>query len=210
MPALAPTTPQGIEQANKAAARCRVKIAKIHVAKKQLDMDEESYRAMLKRVTGKISLKECHEPQLDRMILELTKKGFKAIARTASKKSTQVLATDAEISKARAVWLTLHEMGEVRDASEAAFAAYAKRICKVDSIRWVKDYNRLIETLKKWAVRVWPKHAAPLIAQLVASGRLPAGTTFQSLADGALYKRSGDTYDAQLAAWERLLKDCGK
>ena len=55
----------------------------------------------------------------------------------------------------RALWLFLHVLGEVRDPSEKALAAYVKRIAKVDDLRWATGdaVTALIETMTKWALR---------------------------------------------------------
>jgi len=59
-------------------------IAKIHIAKAQLGMDDETYRAFLMRVAGVQSSKQLTPKQLGRVLFELEKLGFKP---TASKKA---------------------------------------------------------------------------------------------------------------------------
>jgi len=55
-------------------------IAKIHIAKAQLKMDDDSYRAFLTRVTGVSSSKSLNPKQLGLVLLELEKLGFKPAA----------------------------------------------------------------------------------------------------------------------------------
>jgi len=59
-------------------------LAKIHIAKAQLGMDDDSYRAFLKRVAGVSSSKQLNPKQLGLVLFELEKLGFKP---TASKKA---------------------------------------------------------------------------------------------------------------------------
>lgn len=51
-------------------------IAKIHIGKAQLGMDEATYRAMLMRVTGKQSCGEMNPSELARVAEELARLGF--------------------------------------------------------------------------------------------------------------------------------------
>lgn len=51
-------------------------IAKIHIAQNQLGMDEDSYRAVLQRITGQNSCKNCDLSQLQRIMAEMQRLGF--------------------------------------------------------------------------------------------------------------------------------------
>jgi len=52
-------------------------IAKIHMGKTHLNMDDETYRAFLQRVAGVDSCKQLTGKQLARVLFELEKLGFK-------------------------------------------------------------------------------------------------------------------------------------
>ena len=52
-------------------------IAKIHVAKTQLGLDDDNYRAILQRITGQNSAKDCNLLQLQRVMAEMERLGFK-------------------------------------------------------------------------------------------------------------------------------------
>lgn len=56
-------------------------IGKIHVAKQQLGMDEDTYRSMLERVSGVRSAKELTEPLAHRVMREFERLGFKPLPR---------------------------------------------------------------------------------------------------------------------------------
>lgn len=51
-------------------------LSKIHVAKNQLAMDDDSYRMMLQRLTGKTSSKDITEREAGRVMAEFRAKGF--------------------------------------------------------------------------------------------------------------------------------------
>jgi len=57
--------------------------------------------------------------------------------------------------KVIALWCTMADAGAVRDRSEAAMLAWAKRHMHADRLEWAGpgDLNRAIEALKDWAAR---------------------------------------------------------
>ncbi|WP_432719888.1 regulatory protein GemA [Jeongeupia wiesaeckerbachi] len=124
----------------------------IHVAKRDLSMDDETYRLMLKNETGLSSTSNLSESQLDRVVGALKKKGFKVKPK---KPQSRPLAEDAQSRMMRGLWLELHQLGYVGNPSEAALAAYCKRITRVDALQWLNGEQTLamIESLKKWRDR---------------------------------------------------------
>jgi len=137
----------------------------IHVAKRDLALDDDTYRAMLVAATGKDSSKDLSVPQLERVLAHMKKSGFTVKHKAPTKNArssrhppgtlSRPLAQDAQSTKIRALWLSLHEAGTVRDPSEAALAAYVKRITGIDALQWLStdQASRVIETLKKWQAR---------------------------------------------------------
>ena len=86
-------------------------------------------------------------------------------------------AISAEARKARALWLMLHELGQVRDPSERALGSYCKRVLKVDALQWTDGQIwRLIESLKDWAMRVLPARCEAMRQQVDAMGLPPEKT----------------------------------
>lgn len=61
-------------------------IAKIHIAKQQLNMDDDTYRAILQRTTGQNSAKNCNLAQLQRVIVEMERLGFKPSTKSIGRK----------------------------------------------------------------------------------------------------------------------------
>jgi len=137
----------------------------IHVAKRDLALDDDTYRTMLLTVTGKDSSAGLSIPQLERVLAHMKAHGFKVRHKSPPDRPrnsrhspgglSRPIAQDAQSKKIRALWLSLHDMGAVRDGSEAALAAYVKRITHIDALQWLDadQASLVIETLKKWQAR---------------------------------------------------------
>lgn len=131
----------------------------IHVGRRELAMDDDSYRAMLANIPaleGATSTKDLPVPKLHAVLELLKRKGFKVVPKAAGKgKPDRKLADDAQSKLIRHLWLTLHESGKVRDPSERALAAYVCRIAKIEALQWLDTAgaSKVIETLKKWSNR---------------------------------------------------------
>ena len=123
-------------------------ITLIHVGKKMLGLDEDSYRALLIGAVGLDSLKSCTDDQLARVIRKMKEMGFTP---TPSKGA----AMHPMARKARAMWVSLHKLGVFDNPSEQAFEAFAKRQLKCERLVWARqsDAYSLIEALKKIAER---------------------------------------------------------
>ncbi|MCA1975071.1 MAG: regulatory protein GemA, partial [Caenispirillum sp.] len=132
-------------------------IGKIHVAKAQMGLDEETYRALLQRVTGQTSSKACSISELESVVRECVNLGWtpKRTTPARSGKARPMAASDVA-AKARALWLSLWHLGVVRDPSESALTAFCERQTGMADLAWVRDQKqavRLIEALKKMAAR---------------------------------------------------------
>lgn len=147
------------------------------MGKAQLDMDEDSYRAMIKRISGHESLKSCSFDHLNKIIDEMVKKGFKLQVRKQDQgKSKRVNPARYEKTgfadirdKLLALWIEMHKQGIVRDGSDLALAAYCKKQSGSDHWHWVSigEATNIIEGLKQWQSRVLLKR---MLDQLKASG----------------------------------------
>ncbi len=178
-------------------------IAKIHVAKKQMGMDEDSYRAMLRR-HGTDSASTMSLEQLESVLQEMQAKGFKP---TPPKKAGARKQADGEaVKKIRALWLFLHQIGAVNNPTEAALAVYAKRMVGVDDLRWVDGTRstRLIETLKNWAVRVLPEKLDAKLIWLQDAGLAEAHARLDGVLARVAPKLRADTFEALRRAWDYL------
>ena len=122
----------------------------IHIAKQQLCMDEETYRAMLWTVARVKSSTALDFAGRKKVLDHMEACGFKR-----TKPQPRKLADDPQSKMIRALWLQLHEAGKVRNPSESALAAFAKRQTGRDALQWLsaKEASALIEELKKWLAR---------------------------------------------------------
>ncbi len=128
----------------------------IHVARRELGMDDETYRLMLagmKGLDGATSTAVLSVPKLYLVLEQLKQKGFK-VRPAAKPKRPQ--AADDQSKKIRSLWLTLHDAGAVRDPSEEALAKFVLGMTKVAALQWLssEQASRVIENLKKWHQRV--------------------------------------------------------
>lgn len=131
----------------------------IHIARSDLQMDEDTYRQMLHGLTGKASTKGMDTTQLNRVLDWLKRCGFR-VRSSGGKgaRTTRKLADYPQAKKLRALWLDMHARGIVRDSSEAALSRWLKRETGVDRIEWLTgtQASRAIEKLKKWQARCCP------------------------------------------------------
>jgi phage gp16-like protein len=144
----------------------RALIAKIHIAKKQLQLDDDVYRSVLAHVAdGFTSCAKMNVKQLEAVLDHFKAKGFKP---TKSKNGRRMSPPSGnaklpEIDKIRAIWITMAKHGIVRDSSELALNAYVKRMTAkqnqgngVASVAWLNQAscNTVLEALKKWHRRI--------------------------------------------------------
>ncbi len=201
--AIAPSPSMG--EGRDGGAKHRAMLAKIHIAKKQLGLDDDTYRAILARHgEGKTSSRDLTIAQIDAVLREFTGKGWAPKQPSAKAKSRRKMATGPEVEKIRALWLWMHQLGIVRDPSESALAAYARRMAGIDDLHWADGGRcyRLIETLKKWAQRELPAHLATRLQQMQQAGLIDPRNTLAGLLERcAGPARRTDTFDVLQAAW---------
>lgn len=126
----------------------------IHIARSDLQMDEDTYRQMLQGLTGKASTKWMDNTQLNRVLESMKKKGFR-IKPAGKAKSDLPLDNHPQSKKIRALWLEMAAAGTVRDSSEQALALWVKRETGISALRWLSNEqaSSVIEKLKKWQRR---------------------------------------------------------
>ncbi|MGE0773543.1 MAG: regulatory protein GemA [Sphingomonadaceae bacterium] len=143
-------------QFDRAAQHRRSMLAKINIARHQLAMAEDDYRQILFEATGRASLRECSERQLDQVLARMKALGFQPLPRAGGKSAAQ----HPMAKKARALWISLHQLGVVNNPSEKALEAFAHRQLGCERLVWARqsDAFRLIEALKAMAARGgWPQ-----------------------------------------------------
>lgn len=125
----------------------------IHVAKRELALDDDAYRDILERLTGKRSSADLSTRQLDAVLKELKRLGFKP--KPAKKAGPMPREGSPQARMIRALWIELGKAGKVRDRSEAALQKWFDRTTGVSHMRFATpgDFNRAIEAIKNWAER---------------------------------------------------------
>jgi phage gp16-like protein len=134
----------------------RAMLAKVHLAAKDLGLDEDTRRDVIERVTGGLrSAGACNQAQLHAVLAEFRRLGWKGPAARPKAAGGRTPATSSFARKARAMWISLHQLGVVRDPSERALEAFGARQLRVDRLQWADESqaHRLIEALKAMATR---------------------------------------------------------
>lgn len=130
-------------------------LAKIHIARKDLGLSEDSYRDILYRITGQRSASGLSNALLTNTLDEFKRLGFKTPLKERSRAVSRPLANAPHATKIRALWLSLYHLGIIVDPSEAALAKFVQRQTKIAALQWLKpsQSDKVIEALKKWATR---------------------------------------------------------
>jgi phage gp16-like protein len=139
----------------------RALLAKVHLAKKDLRLDDDTYRDILERITGRRSSAECSVGELETLVAHFRAQGFVPKVVGGGKSGTAPVldrrrAADHPVAKkARAMWISLHQLGVVENPSEQALEAFAKRQLGVERMQWMDQGLgfKLVEALKAMAER---------------------------------------------------------
>lgn len=166
----------------------RAMLAKVHLAKKELGLAEADYRAVLYRVTQHESAAALSDAQLEAVIGEFKRLGWQQKSRSVPSSGSDLKAGRAVQSgsripgatarpadhpaarKARSLWISLAQLGVVRDSREAALEAFARRQLGVERLQWADQGQvyKLTEALKAMAERAgWSQAGNPDAADLV-------------------------------------------
>jgi phage gp16-like protein len=124
-------------------------LAKIHIAKKQLGLDDETYRAMLQMVAGVESAADLTADGRRKVLAHLSKAGFKrrkAAAKYPGRpdfdqlndtgKRAMMEKVEAHLAEAKRPWAYVHGM--------------AKRMFKVERVQWCTpgQLHRIVSALE--------------------------------------------------------------
>ena len=154
--ALVPAAPAKFDRS---ASHRRAMLAKIHLAKKSLQLDEDDYRNILMQETGRGSSGDCTEAELERVLGRFQALGWKPLPKAGGNTGARP-AQHPMARKARALWISLYHLGEVRSPKESALEAFAKRQLGCERLVWAKQSEgyKLIEALKAMAEKGgWPQ-----------------------------------------------------
>lgn len=158
------------EPSNKPSSDRTRLIRLVQVGRRTLGLDEETYRELLTQQSGKRSAVDLTLQELDKVLVAMKAAGFKPTVKrpvkgAASKRLSPAHGAPvkvAEISVIRAVWITMHRHGLLRDGSETALNHYVERQTVrmnngigVAEVAWLSDTlaYRVLESLKNWHKR---------------------------------------------------------
>lgn len=130
-------------------------LAMIHLAKKDLGLDDETYREMLWTVARVRSAKDLDITGRRHVLEHLKSRGWKHRPPRRAQPGAARMADDPQSRMIRGLWIELAAVGLVRDRSERALAAFVARQTGVDRLEWLNVYqaSQVIEALKLWLTR---------------------------------------------------------
>tara|TARA_R110002020_G_scaffold10801_22_gene41074 strand:+ start:4052 stop:4633 length:582 start_codon:yes stop_codon:yes gene_type:complete len=171
----------------------------IHAMKRELGLDDGSYRSLLKRVTGKTSLRDMSPDELGLVAGTLRDQGAGRQSRLGGPYG----------AKLQALWISGWQLGVVHNRANAALLAFIKAQTGIEHTRFLrdpKDARKAVEALKSWLTREagvdWSISPDPQHCVIAAQLRLLAMTEGDMIAldGGADLTRGRD----RLAAMQTL------
>ena len=189
-------------------------LQKIHIAKKQLGLSDDNYRAAVMNASkGKTdSAGELDAQGRTALLAHFKRAGFKP--RKPTSKPRQPAKPDLpigddrdQVKKIRSLWIELHEFGAVRDSSESALCAYTRRVTRKEHPKFLDLHQAsdMIEQLKKWLDRT---RIAPFIELLNLPKRMPARVVYDIVRNATKINVADGSKDEWLRA-QALLKPTG-
>lgn len=191
----------------------RRELGLIHVAKSNLALADDSYRAILERVAGVESSAKLDAAGRRKVLDHFKSLGWNPEGARRKRAGDRPRASTWAAPKIRALWLSLYHLGELTDPSESALAAFVKRQTGSDALQWLTpaEANAAIEGLKGWCERVGFIQPADADVSQIATWRRTAGlpeTGPGFAAKAALIQRQWDVLIAlgamRTGAWARL------
>ena len=188
-------------------------LQKIHIARKQLAMSDDTYRSLLREISKDRtdSSGELTHVERAQLLKHMERCGFKARKpkqnRRAPAKPDLPIGDDRDqVKMIRGLWIELHEFGAVRDASELAMCAYVKRVTRKDHPKFldIDQASDIIEQLKKWRDRV---RTAPFRAMLPNVNPKTSARTIYAIVRRELKLNILDCDVAQWQHAQTLFKD---
>lgn len=124
--------------------------ALINIAKIDLGMDDDDYRAFLKIITGKDSLRLMTNDERVAVVDALKKKGFKP-----KRKSARPYSSKPYVRLIHALWKSVHEKGNIADGSKSALRAFVSNRTGVSDPEFLTydEASPVIEALKAMEAR---------------------------------------------------------
>lgn len=130
----------------------RALLAKVHIAKKDLKLTDENYRAIMARITGRSSSAECSERQLEQLLAEFRRQGWTPKPGKGGGKPSD----KPYVRKIYALWREAGIVGAVDNASKEALRAFVTRQTGKSAPEFLaaSEANKVSEALKAMIARV--------------------------------------------------------
>lgn len=127
-------------------------ITAINVARQQLGLDDDTYRAKLAVITGKSSLRAMTEAERQAVLTVFRGEGFRPSPRTSAANHL----TGRYAKKLQALWIAGWNLGLIKDRTDKALLSFVKHQTGLDHTRFLHhadDARAAIEGLKAWLRR---------------------------------------------------------
>ena len=139
-------------------------LAQIHIAKKEVGMDDGTYRLFLENTTGRTSSKGMSDRMKRTVITAFKDKGWKPSTRKKGAKQRHIpKANDARARLIFGLWTQLGKLGGLEKPSRAGLFAFCRRMTKerhapdgIDNPDWLTenaDFDSIIIPLKRMIER---------------------------------------------------------
>lgn len=142
---------------------------------KSLGLDDEARRDLQLVVTGKDSLSAMSEPEMERLVAELRKRGFKPALKAPAKavaKARGKSAPRADLRFVHVLWRLLGEAGKLDNPTREGLNAFVRRRfgkvwgavpLDIDDLRDWENIDAIVQALKEWCKREgvpidWDRH----------------------------------------------------
>lgn len=130
----------------------------IHAMRREIALADDSYRAIVRRMcNGRTdSSKDLTDRERTALCQELQRLGAgRKMAAAAKPRSAPPARLAPQVGKLRALWLSLWQLGVVRDPSDRAIESFMRRQTGIAAWGWTNAAHlaRAIEALKDWCAR---------------------------------------------------------
>jgi hypothetical protein len=110
--------------------------AVIHVAKGQLHMADEDYRAMLMRIAGVTTSNDLDEDGFEKVMAEFERLGFRSVRSRTPASRREGMASPAQIGKIRSLWKAYSGNDD-----ELRLGRWLEKHFHVSSLRFLEDWR---------------------------------------------------------------------
>jgi phage gp16-like protein len=135
-------------------------ISKIHIAKKEFNLDDDAVRDVYERVTKKRSLKDMTAKQRLAVLDDFKSRGFKVTRSAKATSNSRNFSSKKYVRLIFALWASCTKLGEIKDGSHVALRSFVatqteKRGTRIDDPAFLTydQASPVIETLKSMEKR---------------------------------------------------------